>query len=149
MANDEWSSPVSVSGNLELRALHPEVSVDSNGVSHVVWSQETENGTDIFYASCDGGVCLDPILLSDQNNLICDGDESLELGGANDWPVIANNGNNELMVMWSNAGGVLVYSTWEIGQIPPTTPAGCFAGPEINPDPFAHIHPRLSGESES
>jgi hypothetical protein len=148
LANDEWSSPVSVSGNTEFRALHPEVTVDSNGVSHVVWSQETEGGTDIFYASCDGGVCLDPFLLSDLNNLMCDGEESLELGGANDWPVIANNGNNKLMVMWSNAGGVLVYSTWEIGQNPPTTPAGCFVGPEINPDPFAHIHPRLSGGSE-
>lgn len=147
LTNGAWSTPLAVSGNTESNASHPDISVDSNGNSHVVWSQETDIGTDIFYRSCAGDECFDTIKLSEISSLVCDGEESIELSGANDWPVIAHNGEDELMVLWSNARGVLVYSTWEIGQNPPIIPSGCLIGPEINPDPFTHIHPRLSGGS--
>lgn len=145
LADGGWSSPIGTSNNTDFDAFHPEISLDENGVNHVVWSQDSESGTNIYYGMCDEEGCNEPQLLSDLNGLTCPGEEILELSNSNDWPTVAINGENELMVMWSNAGGVLIYSTWNIGQDPPLNPAGCFAGLELSGDPFSHLQPQLSG----
>lgn len=146
---DGWSSAIPVSGISEFNAVNPEVTTDDNGVNHVVWSLQEDEGTNIYYRNCEGDECSEPQRLSELNGLVCAGEESSELSGANDWPVITHNGENDLMVMWSNAGGILIYSSWENGDIPPTTPSGCFAVPEISADPLAHVHTRVSGGPSS
>jgi phosphatidylserine/phosphatidylglycerophosphate/cardiolipin synthase-like enzyme len=141
----EWSSAVPVSTNTEFDANHPEIATDLNGSNHIVWSQQTDESLEIFYSFCDGADCNEPQRLSDLKGLVCVGDEEFELVGINDWPVIALNGENDLMVMWSNASGAMIYLTWKNGENPPSTPTGCFTGPQISIDPTDHLHPRVSG----
>jgi phosphatidylserine/phosphatidylglycerophosphate/cardiolipin synthase-like enzyme len=142
---NEWSPPISVSSNLEFDAIHPEIATDDDGANHIVWSQQADVGSEIVYRVCNGEGCHEPVRLSDLTSSTCRGDDDLELSEINDWPVIALNGENDLMVMWRNTSGVMIYSTWEYGQSPPTTPSGCISGLKISADPIDQFQPRVSG----
>jgi phosphatidylserine/phosphatidylglycerophosphate/cardiolipin synthase-like enzyme len=140
-----WAEPYSVSSSPGFNSIHPEIATDNMGVNHVVWTEQIDEATEIFYSQCDGESCSEPVRLSNLSGVTCEGLESGELSAINDWPVVALNDENALMVMWSNANNVLVYSSWSTGQSPPETPTGCFAGPKTGGNPLDQYQPRLSG----
>ena len=39
-----WGEPVLISTNLESNSIHPELSVDDQGTSHIVWTEEAIEG---------------------------------------------------------------------------------------------------------
>ena len=140
-----WAEPYSVSSSPELNSIHPEITTDNNGINHVVWTEELDQATEIYYSRCDGESCSEPLRLSSFGGVACEGLENGELSALNDWPVVALNDENSLMVMWSNAANALVYSTWSISQSPPGAPTGCFAGPKTGGNLLDQYQPRLSG----
>jgi phosphatidylserine/phosphatidylglycerophosphate/cardiolipin synthase-like enzyme len=142
-----WTSSISVSRSPAVNSSHPEITTDVNGNNHVVWTEEFDESTEIFYSLCEGDVCSEPLQLSGISGVTCAGFESGDLSAFNDWPAIAQNDDNSIMVVWSNASEALVYSTWEIDQGPPAAPTGCFAGPKISGETIDLIQPRLSGGS--
>jgi hypothetical protein len=140
-----WSEPISVSSNPEVSSIHPEVITDNDGVNHIVWSEKTNEATEIYYSSCDGESCSEPVWLSDLQEVTCEGLEVGELSAINDWPSIALNDENSLLVLWSNASNALIYSTWDISEGPPGIPTECFAGPKTGSDLLDQYQPRVSG----
>jgi phosphatidylserine/phosphatidylglycerophosphate/cardiolipin synthase-like enzyme len=138
-------SKVQVSGAPEVGAKHPEVSLDEQGTSHVVWVEESTEGADILYRRCEGNTCNEPIVLSNVTDGICEGYTSSNLNGNYDWPIVSTSSDNSVMVMWSNLDNLLFYSIWEDGQLPPGSPSGCLESPKITGSIDHQVKPRLSG----
>jgi phosphatidylserine/phosphatidylglycerophosphate/cardiolipin synthase-like enzyme len=143
----QWTTPISVSRSPGVNSSHPEITTDEDGNIHVVWTEEFEGSSEIFYSTCEGDVCSQPLQLSGISGFTCEGLESGDLSAFNDWPVIAQSDENSIMVMWGNASDALVYSFWDINQVPPPAPTSCFASPRIGGEKIGQIQPRLSGGS--
>jgi len=144
----QWLSPITVTSREGINHLHPEITTDSNGINHIVWTEQGDPSaetSDIFYSRCQGDACSEPIRLSDLNGLSCEGITNGDLSPQNDWPVIANDDANAIMVMWSNSSNTMIYSTWAEGQNLPTIPSGCISGPKISGNPLDQMQPRVSG----
>jgi len=142
---NRWGDPLLVSINSEFNAIHPEVSVDEQGLSHIVWTEVTIEGSNILYRSCDGETCSEPVVLSNLDETTCEEFITDDSSLAYDWPVISSAGDDSIMVMWSSEDNLLFYSTWEIGQEPSTSNSGCHPGPSINVSSINQFQPRLSG----
>ncbi len=140
----EWGEPLSISSNPEARSIHPEVIIDKDGINHIVWTEQANGAADVYYSRCENESCSEPIRLSIIEGLVCEDIEN-GLSALNDWPVIAINKNDALMVLWSNASNVFLYSTWDTSQNPPETPAGCFTGPKTGGSFLDQYQPRISG----
>jgi len=144
----QWSSSIPASLSPGINSIHPEVTVDNNGIGHLVWTEDTDlasETSDVYYSRCEGDVCSQPVRLTNTNDITCKGNVDTNLTSKNDWPVIANDEANSIMVLWSNSSNALVYSTWNEGQIPPATPSGCLAGPNLSANPLDHLRPRVAG----
>lgn len=143
-----WKDPLQISLNAESNAIHPEVSVDEQGINHIVWTEETSDGSNIIYRSCSGDNCGDLVVLSGLGGFICEDSESVIQSIAYDWPVISTGGDGSIMVMWSSADNILFYSSWEAGQSPPSSPSGCQSSPDTGGRPLNQLQPRVSGGAD-
>ena len=140
-----WGEPVLISTNLESNSTHPELSVDDQGTSHIVWTEEAIEGSNIIYSSCDGQECSDPVIFSNPVDSICEGIVPENPNLDYDWPVVSTAGDGSVLVMWSSADNILYYSHWEVGGLPPISPSGCHAGPKLSGGLLNQFQPRLSG----
>ena len=137
-----WEESIRISTDSDADATHPEISVDDQGMSHVVWKQESGGISDILYRSCAGGSCGEIVVLSNPVGSGCidilPEDASLEY----DWPVISTAGDGSKLVVWSSPDNILYYSHWEAGEAPPSAPTGCHLVPGNGLNQF---QPRISG----
>ena len=101
--------------------------MDDEGVAHFVWQEDFDsntNGYQILYSRCDANQCSSPTVISDLSNLNCAESAS---GENNQWPAIAIDRADNLMVAWSAGEGLLPYATWPAAGSPPTEPTGCIS----------------------
>ena len=121
---NDSSDMINVS-NSPQRSVAPKIASDRSGDRHIVWVEEIDPGAaDIFYNRCREGDCEDPIRLSDLSGLACTPQPPAD-NSINDAPVIAVNQSGELLVVWRNSAGILVYTTWSVDNRPPESPSGC------------------------
>ncbi len=139
-----WKDKLQISLNSESNAIHPEISVDDQGMNHIVWTEETSDGSNIIYRSCNRDECGDLVILSGPGGSSCEEIETANQSVIFDWPVISTAGDGSIMAMWSSADNILFYSIWEIGQSPPSSPTGCQAGPNTG-GALNQFRPRVSG----
>lgn len=139
------SSKVQISITPGVDAKHPEVTTDEQGISHVVWVEESTDRSDILYRRCAGNTCNEPVVLSNAAESICEDYSPSNYNGDNDWPIVSMGSDNSVMVMWSNLDNFLFYSIWEDGQLPSGLPSGCLPIIKSTGTVDNQIKPRLSG----
>jgi phosphatidylserine/phosphatidylglycerophosphate/cardiolipin synthase-like enzyme len=140
-----WEDSILISTDSDTDASRPEISLDDQGMSHIVWKQESEGISDILYRSCVDGSCGNIVVLSNPAGASCmdilPENASLEY----DWPVISTAGDGSILVVWSSPDNVLYYSYWVAGEDPPPSPTGCHLGPVVDGNGLNQYQPRISG----
>jgi len=116
-----WRSPINISQSAGIDSFSPRVALDYDTRAHIVWSEissEDKDITRILYRSCLDGQCSEIITLSSDQSGEC-------ASQINNTPDIVINGS-DILVGWDTNSNKLSYSTWELDEIPPSAPSGCF-----------------------
>ena len=127
-----WQTPVNIS-NSNSEAVSPQIVIDSNGISHIVWE---EAGT-INYSQCQGESCTMPLLISETPTCA----STVTNHSA---PTLAIDEMNNLMTVWQTDEGKLLYRLWPASAQNPTDAVDCVPAAETG----AAGQPRLDGGSD-
>ena len=127
-----WQPPMNLSQTKGEISSAPQVAIDSNRRVHIVWSEESPESdisSTVLYRSCLDGQCSATLTLSSDQFGEC-------VGKNNTTPSIAIN-ESRILVVWSADSEQLPFITWNIDEMPPNPPYGCFIpdaqGPTANP----------------
>lgn len=124
----------------DYRAASPaSVVMDKQGNAHILWRAAEQ----IYYVTCRATGCLDPVTFPSTSNLECVSGEQAQITDDNlaaSQPVIAVSDDRELMAVWLDRSGSLVYATWQAGSSPQNAALDCVGGVSNE----IHLNPRLS-----
>jgi hypothetical protein len=97
-----WQNEMRVT-YLDYRSRHPDMAIDANGITHIVWADETPNGRgyDIFYNRYDGTSWGNDIRITQET----DPDPSAK------YPRLAIDSSNNIHIVWidSRSGSYEIY----------------------------------------
>ncbi len=141
-----WANSINVSQSFETDSHTPQLVSDSSGGVHIVWVEESDEGSDILSSLCQGDVCEPPVVLSNLAGLSCAA--GLESPVFNLSPTIAIDDSDRIMIAWDAGGGAMPYLAWEAGTLPPTNLDGCIPLPQQVTEDVIAFQPRLSSEGE-
>ncbi len=119
-----WTTPKNISES-DTDSATPQIVIDSEGSTHIIWMEEADGTTATLYLLCAGEQCATPSVISAPTDPSCGADfEQWQ----NQSPSLAISPSDEIMLVWGTGTATLPYTRWQVAEGTQSSTSGCVSG---------------------